>query len=255
MARYRQLARAPVREALIDFRFEPAVSLDVIDRFVEKIRDAYGEKLDLWEAVFGLDSDEGRMSTHQTGPRAVGRRLTSAGERTFVVQARIAGFTLSRLYPYGRWEDLKGEAQRLWGLFVKETGAVTVSRIAVRYINEIVLPLPFDDFAEFLTCPPQVPPALPQSITGFLSRVTIPEAEYDCTSVVTQLLEGAPNFGPNGASVTVVLDIDVWRECRVAPEQSQHLWDCLDVLRDRKNSMFFEHITEKTAEIYEHDRT
>lgn len=251
MARHRQLSNAPVREALIDFRFEPAVTLDLIDQFVEQIGAGYGQKSDLWEAVFGLSNNEGGMSALNTGPTAIGRRLTSVGERTFVVQPRIAGFTLSRLFPYGKWQELKEEAHRLWEQFSRICGPITVTRIAVRYINEIVLPLPFDDFAEFLTCPPQVPPALPQSISGFLSRVTIPDVNAGCVSVVTQMLEGVPSPGSTGASVTVILDVDVSRECKIAPERSHQIWECLDVLRDEKNSMFFEHITEKTAEMYE----
>jgi uncharacterized protein (TIGR04255 family) len=191
VARYRHLSKAPVREALIDFRFEPPIPLETVDRFVSKLDGSYDGKTDLWEAVFGMTSVGNSTSTH-AGHKAIGRRLNSIGKPPFVLQTRTSGFTLSRLSPYGEWQELRDEARKLWDVFQKETDAVFVTRIAVRYINELNFALPLGDFAEYLVCPPQVPDALPQSISGFLTRVIIPDPSADCVAVVTQAFEGPP---------------------------------------------------------------
>ncbi len=249
MAQHRHLTRAPLREALIDLQFEPRVSLDAIDRFVGAISGSFGRKADLWEAFFGLNTDVGGAATHSTHTIA-GRRLESL-DAPYVLQCRLSGFTLSRLSPYGEWIDLRMEAKRLWERFLEHVGEVVIRRVAVRYINEIRLPLPLGDFSEYLTCPPQVPGPLPQAVTGFLSRVIIPDDSMNCVSVVTQAFEGSPVQDPTGMFLTIILDIDVFRMTALVRSQGEELWQALDVLRDQKNRMFFEHITEKAARIYE----
>lgn len=248
MARHRYLSRAPLREALIDLQFESRLSLEAIDRFVASIDATYGKNLALWEAVFGVNS-EGASTETSSSHKAIGRRLESK-DGPFVLQCRESGFTLSRLLPYGRWEDLQTEARRLWDSLQDQVGAFTVSRIAVRYINEIKIPLPLQDFGEYLTCPPKVPDALPQAISGFLTRVIIPDEGANCVTIVTQALEGPPTEGGSGVFVTVLLDIDVFRTTQIS-SRDEAIWIGLGALRDQKNRMFFEHVTEKTAELYE----
>jgi uncharacterized protein (TIGR04255 family) len=248
MALHRHLTRAPLREALVDIQFEPRVSLEDIDRFVSSISGEFPRKTDIWEAFFGLNLADAPGET-QSRHQAIGRRLESTDE-PFVLQCRVSGFTLSRLSPYGEWSDLRAVAHRLWGEFLKHVGMVHISRIAVRYINEIRIPLPIRDFADYLTCPPTVPDALPQALTGFLSKVIIPDESMDCVSVVTQAFEGPPSEGPTGAAITVILDIDVFRTISLDNTQSEKLWEALDTLRDQKNRMFFEHLQEKTVEMY-----
>jgi uncharacterized protein (TIGR04255 family) len=68
-------------------------------------------------------------------------------------------------------------------------------------------------------------------------------------TIVTQALEGPPSGGGTGAFVTVLLDIDVFRTTQVA-SSDETIWSGLGALRDQKNRMFFEHITETTAELY-----
>lgn len=251
MARHRQLANAPVREALIDLRFEPAVTLEVIDRFISKLGNEYGSPTDLWEAVFGLMNQGAAAATH-SGQRVVGRRVQSNGAAPqYVLQARTAGFTLSRLSPYGKWQELRDEAAALWGSFRAVAGQVDVTRVAVRYINELNLPLPMSDFEEYLTVPPRVPSGLSQSVSGFFSRVIIPDPTSDCVSIVTQVLDGQPVASPAGAAIMVLLDIDVTRTLRLRGDEATETFAALDVLRDQKNRMFFEHLTERTVEMYE----
>lgn len=248
MARHRHLNRAPLREALIDLQFETRLPMEAIHRFAASIKTSYGKEQTLWAAVFGLSNGAGGAET-STNHKAIGLRLESR-DRPFVVQCQESGFTLSRLLPYGRWGDLQTEARGLWELLQEQVGAVNVSRIAVRYINEIKIPLPFRDFGDYLTCPPKVPDALPQAISGFLTRVIIPDEAVNCVSIVTQALEGPPTEGVKGVFVTVLLDIDVFRTTQIS-SGDEAIWIGLEALRDQKNRMFFEHVTETTTELYE----
>lgn len=249
MARHRHLKNAPLREALIDIQFEPRIELDAIDRFVSSIADEFSKKTDIWEAFFGLNTT-GASPESFSNHSAVGRRLESR-DAPLVLQCRVTGFTLSRLSPYGKWEELQTDAKKLWEKFVAYLGDVKVNRIAVRYINELKLSLPIGDFEEYLTCPPKVPTGLPQALSGFLYKAIIPDEAMDCVSVVTQAMEGPPVEGATGAAITILLDIDVYRQAGIGIAQADKIWDGLARLREQKNRMFFEHLTEKTVEMYE----
>jgi uncharacterized protein (TIGR04255 family) len=248
MAVQRHLSRAPAKEALIDIQFEPRVPIDGVDKFVAKVAPEFKRKIDLWEAFIGFNTggDGKNAKTQQT---VVGRRLDS-DDPPHVLQCRVGGFTFSRLSPYGKWEDLRREAYRWWRDFQAVVQPQRVTRIAVRYINAIKLPLPINDFADYFTCPPKVPEALPQAISGFLVRIVIPDDANNCISIVTQALEDRPSVGDDGASITVLLDVDVFRTTRIESSQMEEVWSGLDALREQKNRMFFEHLTEKTVEMF-----
>lgn len=238
------LPHAPAREALIDIRFEPQISLDQIDRFVAGVASSFESQLDLVEAVVGF-GPSGPTSNRQS---IVGRRLDNPTSH-YVLQCRTGGFTLSRLSPYGEWPEFRAEALRWWESFSAVVGTQTITRIAVRYINEIKIPLPMGNFDEFLTCPPRVPAELPQGLSGFLYRAIVPDDHANCTAIITQALEGVP-ASENGGSVTVLLDIDVFRQVSLGTDRVEQAWLGLDELRTQKNRVFFAHVTEKAVEMF-----
>jgi uncharacterized protein (TIGR04255 family) len=163
---------------------------------------------------------------------------------------RVDGFTVSRLSPYGRWEELRAEASKWWDAFVRMASPVVVTRVAVRYVNAIKLPLPLGSFEEYLTCPPRIPTELPQGASAFIQRVVLPDEARNCISVVTQALEEPAVQQGNGDAITVLLDIDVFRSVRIEHKRFEELWRALDELRDQKNRLFFSHLTEKTVEMF-----
>ena len=246
MAVQRHLSRAPAREALIDIEFESPASLEAIDAFIANAAKDFKRRTDLSEAFIGFRSDGSGTRASQT---VIGRRLDS-DEPPHVLQCRRSGFTFSRLSPYGEWAELRGAAQGWWDQFYRTIGPRTVTRIAVRYVNAITLPLPITDFTDYLVCPPRLPPSLPQGVSGFLQRVIVPDDVNNCTCIVTQALEDQPAVSSGGASITVLLDIDVFRITRIEDADMAQVWAGLDELRVQKNRMFFEHLTEKAMEMF-----
>jgi len=243
----RQLKNAPVKEALIDIQFESSIELTHIDAIADRVRERYSKKTDIWQTVLGIGQSEGGQNTADN--TLLGRRLESKDGR-FVLLMRRNGLAVSRLAPYVDWDDLRNEAKTCWAALLEVSGLPSVSRIAVRYINEIRIPLPIGDFDEFLTCPPTVPAALPQAISEFVTRVVIPDPDNQTVSIVTQALQAAPSFVEGKPVAPVILDIDVFR-VGVLPAAGGEIWALLDILRGQKNKMFFEHLTEKAVEMYQ----
>jgi uncharacterized protein (TIGR04255 family) len=241
------LSKAPAREALIDLQFAPAVPNDAVRNFAEEAKARYERSNPIWQAVFGFSvNPDGSAQTPDPEKTAIGYRL-EADSPSRVLQCRLNGFTFSRLFPYGNWEELRDATKTEWDRFISFAPNLSIHRIAVRYINELKIPLPIRDFGEFLTSPPDIPPSLPQAVSAFLQRVVIPDSEKKCTSIVTQVLEEPNQQEMN--HVTVILDIDVFRTVQIQANDSEQIWKALDELRIQKNRMFFGHITDKMVEL------
>ena len=248
MATRRHLRNAPISEALIDIQFEPHLSLDTLNVFAEAIKSKFDRQTKIWQHTFGAEFVQEGDSKTSSEQVVIGTRFDS-DERKHVIQARVNGFTFSKLAPYTNWEEINSAAKEVWDEFLQIAKPVNVTRVAVRYINALSIPLPIGDFSEYFTASPQVPAALPQGISAFLQRVVMIDPKTGSVAAVTQALE-EPLAGTISSAVTIFLDIDCFQTRQIAPNDDE-LWAALGVLRDFKNAIFFEHITEKTAELFE----
>ena len=91
--------------------------------------------------------------------------------------------------PYQDWKSIRDEAKRLWDIYSPIAGIEAISRIAVRYINALKIPLPLSDFREYLTASPEVPEGLPQAVSDYLSRLVIHDPTLNVNCNLTQALQ------------------------------------------------------------------
>ncbi len=248
MADRRHLKNAPIREALIDIQFEPQLTIDALNFFAEAVKSKFDKQAKIWQQPFGSEIVPDGDSKTSSEQAVIGIRFDSE-ELGHVVQVRVNGFTFSKLAPYKDWEEVKLAAQEAWRDFVKFSRPATINRVAVRYINALEIPLPLTDFSEYFTASPQVPKELPQGLTAFLQRVVMVDPKTESVAVVTQALEESQSATQSNA-ITIFLDINSFQVKQIDPS-SDELWATFDVLRDFKNAIFFEHITERAAELFE----
>lgn len=248
MARNRHLKNAPITEALIDLRVQSTRKIDATaaEVLADRLRDTYVKKGQIFLGAINVHAAQPLQVNVAT--EDLGVRFHSTDEK-FVAQFQHQGFTISRLAPYTDWGHLKSEAERLWPLYVEAIKPDRIVRTACRYINNLNLPMRSDQqFSEFLTTPPGIPPGLPQTVMSFMQRMMIPYPEIPAITILTQLLEA--NATAVSDKVPVILDIDVQCQQQFDPHGPEP-WRCLDRLRELKNDAFFESITEATAGGYE----
>jgi uncharacterized protein (TIGR04255 family) len=247
VARHRFLRNAPIREAIVDIKVSPPIGLESLDPVFESLKATFPQQESMQQSTFGFELGPKVMRTARMEGSIQGRRLTS-DDGKHIVQFRVDGFTFSRLPPYETWETLRERAEPLWTLYQQKAKAEKITRAAVRYINVMSLPMPITDFKEYLSAPPSLPNALPQEMGGFFSRVIVIHREIDAAAFVTQALESSLDN-----KVQVILDIDVFQESKSTDwlANDAQTWNKLEQMRDFKNRIFFESITEKTAGLFE----
>jgi uncharacterized protein (TIGR04255 family) len=219
----RRYSRSPITEAIIDFQVELPESVGLTE--LERCQDpAYPGK---------------QAPTAALGP---GIRFASGDEKQFF-QVHLDGFTLYRLAPYQGWEPFRDEARRLWAIYRQTVHPWKVTRLALRYVNRLDLPLAAE-LKDYLRTSPQVSPGLPQGVAGFYLQLTIPQPDLKSTLLLREAL--GPPTAPGG--VSVVLDIDLFRSDDV-PADEDGIWAFLESLRGRKNEVFEACITDRTREV------
>jgi uncharacterized protein (TIGR04255 family) len=133
--------KAPITEAVIDLR----VTLPEETR-VEALRDLHTRLTDTYEPP--KEFFEALAHINLAGPSPITRTERSHRGYRFdradakrVLTVKLDGFSYSFLPPYDRWESFRGEAKQLWDLYRDTYRPTLVTRVAVRYINRINVPL------------------------------------------------------------------------------------------------------------------
>ncbi len=235
--------KAPITEALIDIR----VALPDGTTVADLARVNIGEEM-------GYPHRRNRFAVE--GQIAIGEQVGTAARQTHIgydfvsdderqiAQVRSDGFTFSRLAPYDRWETFRAEANRLWKLYRDVANPINVTRVAVRYINRLDLPVPMDDFKDYLRTVPEVSPDLPQELNGLLMQLAIPQEDIGALVLLNEALIPPPNAD----TASILLDISLSRELETSVDEEE-LWNLLDQFRERKNKVFEACITERTRDL------
>ena len=253
MAAIRHLSRAPITEALFDFRVTlPAeFQAETLSTVRERLKDKYPavEEMRKFEAQFELKPG-GSFPVATSGELGglVGYRFQSEDGRNFA-QFRRDGFTFNRLPPYTEWDELCPEALRLWDVYVEATQPSRLDRLAVRYINRITLPPSFN-LTEYMEVTPPYFPGSPSTLAGFLIRETRHDPQ---TGVIVNIVQAVdPILGADNSanSAALLLDIDVAQPGPLGLVDAE-IRPVLEQFHRLKNQIFFSVITERTAKEYE----
>jgi uncharacterized protein (TIGR04255 family) len=242
--------RAPIKEALIDLRVKHAdgSNLDSMKAFGSVIEKEYP-----YAATRGMV--QAKISGVIPGPQpnfsssqTVLGYIYHSTDRLQAVQGRLDGFTFSRFFPYQDWASFRAEAQRLWDIYVKTTEAKIVERVAVRYLNVLDLPavegtVRFEDYIQTL---PNSGIEGDQELEQFLVRLVLPQSDLNGKLVLTETL--LPEQLPN--RVSLLIDIDLFRESSSFSVNDAEIWNTLDKFRLRKNEYFEAAITDKAREMF-----
>jgi uncharacterized protein (TIGR04255 family) len=245
--RYPYLPRAPIMEAVVDWRVKLPATLDIskLKQAGESLGPKYHFAHEERHFQFGIKNiapgTEAELSTRELGTR--GYRFHSEDDLEIAILSRD-GFSFSRMKPYTKWETVFSEAERLWSVYRSVCQPEEVSRIAVRYINRILFPLPID-FGKYLAAPPAVPSGAPPVIASLLSRLVLQDPPTGILTNVTQVIEGVPEEG----GLPFILDIDAYIVKSMQPDANE-VTSRFSALREMKNRVFFATLTNAAIDMF-----
>jgi len=247
MATPRHLRNAPITEAIIDLRvkartgFRPEDFSDLKVKLVKqfpKVEERRGQ-----QATFKVIEGKGQLPVvKDLGFQ--GYFFKTPDEKT-IAQFRVDGFTFNRLSPYTSWEEIFPQAMELWRLYSNVCKPEVIIRVAVRYMNHIVMSGSLT-LESYLRSTPIIPPELPQVVRGFLTKITIYDPEKDVSAHVIQALQESKP----GSQLAIILDIDAYKE-REFSVDDPNIEQIFEQLRAFKNLIFFNSLTADTLKGYE----
>lgn len=250
MAALRFLSHPPIREAIVEVKCEP-VELVRLDELRERLAAAFPNTRPFRLASLASQLPEERRSTEgdPAGSRTTGWRCES-GDGTEVALIRQDGLSFGRLAGYPGWEAFTDRFLSVWVSFVDVARPLEVRRIAVRYVNDLRLPIGDQfHFERFLTTAPRPPAGLAPEIADFLTQMTLPGGAEGLRIAVTQATDAASR---TATELPVTVDIDAsWdRPMPVDDRFPVRLSNALGTLRDLKNRVFFGLVTEELVSAY-----
>jgi len=237
----------PITEAIIDFQFNlDGITIEKIEDFYEKFKKYYpsNEKIISNRGTFSIGLKDGDVN-HSVQTEDVGFKYVN-DDKKYVLVITKGNFSLTRLAPYENWDKFSSEAKRIFAAVIDEFEFPDITRVGIRYINKIDIPLPIDDFDEYLKNPPVIPSELPQGISNFLMTYQIPMTDINGLAQLTQTMLSQ---GENASILSIILDIDISSHNNL-PTNTSDLWLLVDKIRTKKNLIFKSHITKKAEELF-----
>ena len=147
-------------------------------------------------------------------------------------------------HPYSGWEHFKMSALKYLGILSEKLEGVTVSRISIRFINKFSLPdfdHPEEYFTTLISNSSDKGLSFPLRKYGFRLIMDIPDS--DIYSIVNQNVENAGD-----RLYTYTFDIDVLDRQTLSFDINT-ISENVETLRQIKNKIFFEGITQKTIDL------
>jgi uncharacterized protein (TIGR04255 family) len=242
VARKRQLARPPIKEALIDIQLAQPLPEEFAENLSATTIPNYSKKTPIRFQQWSIQvAEEPQTSTTH---ELYGWRFES-DDGSKILQFRRNGIGFSIARGYTDWNEITSLTREFWNTFLKKTGQPAVNRLATRYINVIEVPITGDlRFENYLTASPRLPENLPQNIRQFFVRLEVPFSQ-NLVAFIIQTMDA-----PSPTHLPLILDIDVQMYGELQGD-SPDLWVALDRLRGIKNDIFFSSVTELALEPYQ----
>ena len=244
METYPTLSNPPITEAVIEIRFSPSAGIEILKSACDYFELDFPKVKPVQQSSVSWKVEGGEMVP---GPQESGLdhfRLSSNEDRE-IIQLKRDRFAFSFVGHYLDWDGFSQQALKAWEQFANKVSIEVVTRLGVRFINNLNLPQE-TDLNKFITNLPQIPLGIPAKMAGFLNQITLSNKEISAFGQITLALD---RNRTNEKKLPVIFDIDVFNL-----EQTQNKIELLQKklldLRNFKNQIFFNSLTQNGLELY-----
>lgn len=237
--------KPPIIEAVIEVRFANHINALDLEKLVLKMRSKFTiQKLE--EVGLKISHEEQSGVRAETSMRLAGYKLIGNADSSIIVQVKHDAVSTSRLPPYEGWSKLVAEFKKYYDWYTNKNFK-TLSRIGVRYINRIDIPLVDKkiELGHYFKIYPNVPKSNFPAINNFSVQT---DAALDSDRVLTINVRGAdePPLLKHGS---IIFDLDI-AQSKNLPTTPPQLYRILDEIRERKNFFFENLLTTKCKRLF-----
>jgi uncharacterized protein (TIGR04255 family) len=225
---------APIVEALIQLQFEEGLSDRDIERTATRASAFYHSNEELQDFNVQVKVGHGSAIPSVIGEKKWRKLNSKDGADVLVVYKNH--LTVGRLAPYEGWEKFFARFQRDNDIVHKAIGYKKVSRIGVRFINRIDIPLVQGnktDISEYLNVFPHTPHIAPAKMRGIHTRFEYIEDSVGAIVIVTVAAVDPVLINHE----SYLLDIDIVKMHDISANRKEVV-EQVASLREIKNSMF-----------------
>jgi uncharacterized protein (TIGR04255 family) len=237
-------ARAPIVEVILQLDFAGApTSPNELAAFTVDLAQTYPTRDELrgFEAQIQFGPQGMQAVTTQQAPPS-GYQLKDAKSHR-LVRAFPTAISFHEIQPYQGWASFIGEAHQVFGVYLRRVPRTELSRIGLRYINRIDLPLDAGEIRSWVRSAPDIPEGLPQLVSSYSSEMAMPQPDLPG---VTAVMRQALLIPDSPLSIPVVVDIEMVCQASVPVPA---LWSFVEWLHERENMIFERTITDRVRGI------
>ncbi len=233
--KYPNLTRNPIADAIVEIKlgFSDEYTSEKFLPFYELIKERFPQKNELVQVSAKINE----ISEPTVEKKSYGYVFSSA-DKNKVLHTRHNAFSLSYLNKtYENWEGLWKELSELSELFERNYQA-EITGLSIRFINELQIPLngsgEVEDLSEYLKLKPQIPDGIESTLSDFFMQIFLKDG--DKTASITQTINPVrTDYLP------LIFDLSAEKQIKGKSE----LKTCAEEIREFKNRIFFNSLTEK----------
>lgn len=242
--------KPPITEAVIEVRFAEPMELTQREKFIASFAPFYPHQQMIRNLALSVQVPPGTdeqpvEQMAQINPQLGHRR--SSTDLTEILLLWPTNFIVSQLAPYPGWESFFARFARDWKTWKKVAGYRSITRIGVRFINRIDIPITegIVEEAEYMNVFPRLPDSF-GPLAGYGVQARTPIRDIECNLTVNSAAVPSPLIGHG----SFVLDIDIAREANV-PQSDHEITNLLGRVRIKKNEIFEACVTDKARELFQ----
>lgn len=238
------LKKPPITEAIFDIKVVPLASeqLNKLD-ISSSIEEEFPKKQVAIEYKGSLQVKNDEEPQQSIAKKENGF-LFRNNEGTKVVQFRLDGFTFNRVNSYDSWKSFQSEALQFWETYKNIVGNYKIDRIALRYVNKIIVPEETPKLEDYFNLRPCTPD-MPLDLSSFFMQTSFVNEEEEISS---QIITTVDQKTMKEHTTSFILDIDVFQMGALLDHQLESRFD---KLRNMKNDIFFAAVTDKCKNLFE----
>lgn len=240
------LNNSPVIMAIFQVKFQMSSDLSEFDRFDSSIKKVFPKKTKNIQTNLtpkGTPALGISTFTSKADTKVISYTYYSEDQKT-KLRLECGSITYTDESEYKGWNEFKSSCLKCLSYIKEIIEHSEIMRLSIRFINKFSMD-PFDDPLEYFktTISTSDNNGLSYPMTKYSFRFIVNVPETNIYSIVNQELETS-----NKDKFLYIFDIDVLDKTRLIYDE-ERISSSLEKLREIKNTLFFENITEKTIQL------